>query len=416
MFERRLILCCLLLIFFFNILSPVYADNSNNGAYPQTTGKSIILIDASSGRVLYGHNVHQRRPPASVTKIMTALLVIEKGDLDQKVKISSHAAGTPESSVWLETGETLTRKQLLYALMLNSANDAAVALAESIAGSEADFVKLMNLRAQQLGMKDTHYLNPHGLHASGHYTSAYDLALLSREALNSEIFRRVVSTKTYHIPWAGKDYDRLLINHNRLLWRYKYAIGVKTGYTKPAGNCLVGAAQKGSQVLIAVTLNSKSAWQDVEQMFDYGFAHYHNKTIEQARQISVEVPVQNGQANTVRVKPETDLTINVTDKEESRLSYALYPPDKVTAPVKKGQTLGYCKILLAGKEAARVRLLACDTVDAKPSVLTRFKTIAIAVVKFIIKAVVIIFLCMYAIRIINLRRRHRRIASRRKWK
>lgn len=419
MHHRRLLLSCWLLIFFFSNLFPGYAVNGNlmttpNGLYPQTTGKAVILIDASSGRVLYGKNVHRHLPPASITKIMTALLVIEKGSLDQKVKISSHAAGTPESSIWLEAGEKLTREQLLYALMLNSANDAAVALSESVSGSEKNFIKLMNQRAQQLGMKDSHFVNPHGLHSSDHYTSAYDLALLTRKAMSNRTFSRVVSTKTHHIPWASKDYDRLLINHNRLLWKYKYAVGVKTGYTKEAGDCLVGAAQKGSLVLIAVTLNSSSMYQDMEQMFDYGFAHYHKKVMKQARKISVEVPIQNGRANEVLARPETDLVMTVTDKEQTQFSYKLYPQNQVAAPIKKNQILGKCKIFIAGHEVSQVNLLACNSVAAKPPFSSHFKAACLAVIKFLLKAILIIFLCMYLIRLINLRRqRKRKIASRR---
>ncbi len=419
MFQRRFLFSCLVIIFFFSSLFPVYAVNDNsvtvdNEVYPQTNGKAVILIDGSSGRVLYGKNIHEHLPQASITKIMTALLVIEKGNLDQDVKISTNAAGTPESSIWLEAGENLTRKQLLYALLLNSANDAAVALSESVAGSEKNFVKLMNQRARRLGMKDSYFLNPHGLHASGHYTSAYDLALLTRKAMNNRTFRQVVATKTYSIPWADRDYGRWLINHNRLLWNYQNAIGVKTGYTKEAGNCLVGAAQKGPLLLIAVTLNTSSAYQDVQQMLDYGFAHYHIKTIKQARRLIVDVPVENGQVNKVQARPETDLTLAVTHEEESRLSYRLYPQDKITAPVKKNQIVGKCKILIAGHEAGQVNLRACHSVVPKPPFLTRFKAACIAVIKFILKAVLIIFICLYSIRLINLRRRRKmRIESRR---
>jgi len=413
MFYRRIIVSCLLLILFVSNLSPVYAVNGNsittdNVTYPQTTGKAVILIDASSGRVLYGKNVHEHLPQASITKIMTALLVIEKGNLDQKVMICPHSAGTPESSIWLEIGEKLTREHLLYALMLNSANDAAEALAESVAGSEENFVSLMNQRAQQLGMKDTHFLNPHGLNASGHYTSAYDLGLLARKAMNNSTFRRVVSTKTYNIPWANKDYDRLLINHNKLLWRYKNAIGVKTGYTEEAGDCLVGAAQKDNLVLIAVTLNTPAMYQDVERMFDYGIANYHIKTIKQAKQLLVEVPVENGQADRVQARPKTDLAMAVTDKEESRLSYALYPQEQVTAPVKINQVVGQCKIFIAGHEVNRINLLACNSVAKKTPFLKRFKSACLVGIKFILKAFLVIFLCIYLIRLINLRRRRKR--------
>jgi D-alanyl-D-alanine carboxypeptidase (penicillin-binding protein 5/6) len=329
-------------------------------------------MDASSGRVLYEKNAHEHLPPASVTKIMTALLLVEKRDLNRVVTISQNAADTPESSIWLEAGEKLTREQLLYACMLNSANDAAEALAESVAGSEKNFVKLMNQRARELGMKDTHFCNPHGLQTSGHYTSAYDLALLSREALNHKVFRQVVSTKNIKIPWAGNDYDRLLINQNRLLYRYDGTIGIKTGYTKQAGNCVVGAAQKGSLVLIAVALNSPSVYQDLEQMLDYGFANYSKETIKPGKQLTAKVQVANGQDKTVQARPKTDLNIAVKAKEKSQISYKLYPKKQVAAPVKKGQVLGSCKIYISGHEVGKVDLIACTSVTLQTSSFTRF--------------------------------------------
>ncbi|WP_172674135.1 D-alanyl-D-alanine carboxypeptidase family protein [Syntrophomonas palmitatica] len=400
---------------------PVYADQGNAntvnpGAYPQTTGKAVILIDASSGRVLYGKNIHNHLPPASITKIMTALLVIEKGSLNQNVKISSNAAGTPESSIWLEAGEKLTRLQLLYALMLNSGNDAAVALAESTAGSVDNFVKLMNRRAGQLGMKDSNFINPHGLDASGHYTSAYDLGVLSRKAMQNSLFRQVVSTKTYNIPWAGNDYDRLLINHNKLLWKYDYAIGIKTGYTTKSGNCLVGAAQKGDFTLIAVTLDSSSTYQDMAQMFDYGFDNYHKKLIKPAQQLSVEVPVINGLADKVKARPETDLVMAVTDHEAGRVSYKICPKDQVAAPVKKNQILGKCQIIIAGREAGQVSLRACNSVGRKAPLLTRLKLACLAVIKFILKAFLVIFLILYSIRLINLRRKRKKRRALRRYR
>lgn len=422
MFHRRCLLSCLLLIFFISNLSAVYAVNDKktapDAAYPQTAGKSVILMEASSGRVLYGKNVHEKLPPASVTKIMTGLLVIEHGNLGKRVKISTNSADTPESSIWLEAGETLTREQLLYGLMLNSANDAAVALSESIAGSEKSFVKLMNQRAQELGMKDSHFMNSHGLQASGHYTSAYDLALLSRKALSNMTFRRVVSSQTHIIPWPGKDYDRLLINHNRLLWNYQDAIGLKTGYTEEAGNCLVGAAQRDSMVLIAVTLNSSAMYQDIQQMLDYGFAHYQIKTVKDAGQLSVKVPVENGQIDSVEAHPETDLVMAVTDQEAARLTYKLYPQAKVKAPVKKNQILGKCKIFIAGNETGQINLRAADSVAVKPepSFLYRFWPVFLAVIKFILKAAVVLFLCMYTIRVINLRRRRKRRSAYRRYR
>jgi D-alanyl-D-alanine carboxypeptidase (penicillin-binding protein 5/6) len=213
------------------------------------SAKAAILMDEESGRVLFAENAEQRLPQASLTKIMTALLVIENGDLHKDVVISKNAEETGESSIWLEEGEVLSRNQLLYALMLPSANDAAVALAESVAGSEQEFVSQMNERARELSLKNTHFANPHGLDAEGHYSSAFDLASLTREGLEDPLFRDVVTTKEMSIPWPGHDWERALINRNQLLNRYQGSRGVKTGYTSNAGCCLVGAAQRGDMKL-----------------------------------------------------------------------------------------------------------------------------------------------------------------------
>ena len=365
-------------------------------------------MDAHSGRVLYEVNSHERLSPASVTKIMTGLLVVEDGNLNQVVEVSEKAATTPESAIWLEVGEKLTRGQLLYALMLNSANDASVALAESVAGSEKAFVELMNQRARQLGMKDTNFCNPHGLEESGHYTSAYDLALVGREAMKYEVFRKVVSTKTYNIPWAQNDYERLLINKNRLLWRYDDAIGIKNGYTKKAGNCVVGAAKRGSLTLIAVSLNSTTVYPDLQAMLDYGFAHYSLQTIKTAGQVSVEVPVLNGEQETVRAVPKTDLMVAVTAEEESGAHYTVHPQDQITAPVRLGPVVGTCKIHVAGSEVSSVELLATTAVAEKPPFFARFKAIALKVLKYTLITFMAIFCCLYLIRIINLRRRRKK--------
>jgi D-alanyl-D-alanine carboxypeptidase (penicillin-binding protein 5/6) len=410
--HRSPLMYFLLITFFLISVSPVYAENGDANklpvSEPQTLGKAAVLIDGTSGRVLYEVNAHQHLPPASVTKIMTGLLVVEKGNLNQKVTVSQTAADTPECSIWLEAGEKLTREQLLYACMLNSANDAAMELAESIAGSEQAFVKLMNQRARQLGLKDTHFSNPHGLEASGHYTTAYDLAMLSREALHHPVFRKVVSTQTMNIPWAGHEYNRLLINQNRLLYRYDGAIGVKTGYTKQAGNCVVGAAQRGDMVLIAVSLNSPSVYQDLEQMLDYGFNNYSKKTIKQAGQLAVTVPVENGTAESVQARPQTDLVTALTAKEQSQVSYKFYPEENVSAPVKKGQILGNCRIFVAGREAGRVNLVAGSSVNPQPPLWNRLKSTFIKIITFIFKTFLVLFGCAYLIRFINLRRQRRR--------
>jgi D-alanyl-D-alanine carboxypeptidase (penicillin-binding protein 5/6) len=282
--KKHLNYLLLIVIFTFFLLLPSHEHALEASTQPQVQGQSAILMDYHSGRVLYAKNIKQTMPPASVTKIMTALLVIEKGNLDQVVEVSPHAASTRESGIYLQAGEKMTRRQLLYACMLPSANDASVALAESISGEEEDFVELMNQRAAELGLLDTHFCNPHGLHEDDHYTTAYDLACLSRMAMQHEVFREIVKTTNIVIPGPPKEEDRSIWNQNRLLYRYDGAVGIKTGYTRQAGNCVVGAAQKDDMLLIAVSLNSPTVYEDLMAMLDYGFANYQLVELEQSKE------------------------------------------------------------------------------------------------------------------------------------
>lgn len=233
---------------------------------PQVSAKSAALLDGTTGECLYEKNGDQRALIASTTKIMTGLLVCEAGDLDRTVTVPETAAGTEGSSMYLKSGETLTRRELLYGMMLHSGNDAALTLAISISGSEAAFVRQMNRRACALNLTQMHFANPHGLDSGENYSTALDLARLAQAALQNEQFRAVVSTKT--ITCAG----RTLTNHNKLLWRYDGCIGVKTGYTRHAGRILVSAAERGGRMLIAVTISDPDDWRDHVSLLDYGFA------------------------------------------------------------------------------------------------------------------------------------------------
>lgn len=329
------------------------------------SAKAAILMDEESGRVLFAENAEQRLPQASLTKIMTALLVIENGDLDKNVVISKNAEETGESSIWLEEGEVLSRNELLYALMLPSANDAAVALAESVAGSEQKFVSQMNERARELSLKNTHFANPHGLDAEGHYTSAFDLASLTREGLENPLFSDVVTTKEMRIPWPGHDWERALINRNQLLNRYQGSRGVKTGYTSNAGCCLVGAAQRGDMKLITVVMNSCDMYGDTEKLLNYGFDNYEMDVLEEADQ-TYQVKVSGGTDEIVSAKPERQMAVAVLPAEKGQLSIKTEMAEQVKAPVKKGAVLGKGTILLNGKEIDEINYIAQEDVTKKP--------------------------------------------------
>ena len=233
---------------------------------PQVSAKSAALLDGPTGECLYVKNGEQRALIASTTKIMTGLLVCEAGELDRTVTVPDAAVGLEGSSMYLKKDETLTRRDLLYGMMLHSGNDAALTLAISVSGSEAAFVRQMNLRARALGLTQTHFANPHGLDSGENYSTALDLARLAQAALQNAQLRAVVSTKT--AVCAG----RTLTNHNKLLWRYDGCIGVKTGYTRHAGRILVSAAERDGRMLIAVTISDPDDWRDHTALLDYGFA------------------------------------------------------------------------------------------------------------------------------------------------
>jgi len=366
LYRKPVIICLFIIIVtFISILPAKQASlEASSVPCPVPQGRSAVLMDFDSGRILYDKNSHERIPPASVTKIMTALLVIENGNLDQLVEVSETAADTRECTIYLQAGEQRTRQELLYACMLPSANDAAVALAESVASNLEDFVQLMNQRAAELGMNDTHFCNPHGLHEDGHYTSAHDLALLSREAMKYTVFRDLVGTHNIIIPGSPGGEERSLWNQNRLLYRYDGTLGVKTGYTKQAGNCLVGAAQRNDMLLIAVTLNSPAVYDDVIGMMDHGFSTYQLQELEgQAEPILVKV--NGGEEKSVLALPDTDLLVAASGEEIALISCRFMPYTEVPAPVKKGDLLGVCKLYKQSEEIASIDLVAADSVALK---------------------------------------------------
>lgn len=239
---------------------------------PTINALSGVLMDAQTGEVIYAKNPNLCRPPASTTKIMTAIIALESGSPDQVVTVSKNAAAKEGSTVWLSVGEKQQMKDLIYGLMLASGNDAATAIAENIAGSEPKFAELMTEKAHKLGAIHTSFKNASGLPAVGHYTTAYDLALLTCYALKNPTFAQIVQTKEYSLPGNGSQKERKFYNHNKLLWRYAYADGVKTGYTQNAGKCLVSSASRNGRRLVAVVFHSKTMYEDSQTLLDYGFS------------------------------------------------------------------------------------------------------------------------------------------------
>jgi D-alanyl-D-alanine carboxypeptidase (penicillin-binding protein 5/6) len=259
---------------------------------PEISAQAAVLIDVSSGRILYAKEPDARLPIASLTKIMTAIVAIEHGDLNDMVKASKNAVGVEGSSIYLRLGEELSLEDLLYGLMLRSGNDAAVAIAEHVGGSVEGFVYMMNEKARILGLENTHFMNPHGLDHPEHYSSARDLAILTAYALKNPTFKKIVSTQVKTAPLADEEWDRKWFNKNKMLRMYQGADGVKTGYTRLAKRCLVSSATRNERQLAVVVINDGNDWNDSARLMDYGFQEYQLVELVHKGQ-SVEDPVEN---------------------------------------------------------------------------------------------------------------------------
>lgn len=298
---------------------------------PVVSAASAVLMDASSGRVLYEKDAHTQRLIASTTKLMTALVAVESTELDKVItmKPEYQAEG---SSMYLRFGEKLKLEELLYGLLLASGNDAALAIAGGCGGDVETFVGWMNDKAAELGMEDTHFVNPNGLDHEEHYSSAYDLALLGRAVLENETLSKLVSTRS--ITVAG----RSLSNHNKLLWRYEGCTGMKTGYTDAAGRTLVSSARRDGQELICVTLKAPDDWSDHAKLLDYGFQNWPNKLLARAGKDFRTLPVMGSLLSQVSVVTDRDLSYPLSKEERVQVRITL--PDRVEAPVEKGTIAG----------------------------------------------------------------------------
>ncbi len=340
-----------------------------SGSEPSVSAASAILIDAGSGLVLFEKDAQVRRPMASTTKIMTALLAIEEIELSKPVTVPKEAVGVEGSSVYLYENERLTMEELLYAMMLESANDAATAIAIETAGSIEAFAERMNRRAASLGLADTSFENPHGLDGESHYTTASDLARLTAAALENPTFRQIVSTYRKVIPMQNGEGSRLLLNHNRLLRSYDGAVGVKTGFTRRSGRCLVTAAERDGVLLIAVTLNAPDDWNDHRRMLDYGFSRVERIELIGEEGLSGLAAVVGGEAEAVPYSAEGPLSVDLI-RQEHRFSTVIEMANFYYAPIEAGETLGRIVFYDGDVEIASAALRAAEGVAKRPERLT----------------------------------------------
>lgn len=326
------------------------------------SGKSAILIEADSGKIIYEKNADLRLPMASTTKIMTGILAIENNNLSDIVKIPPCAVGIEGSSIYLKEGESLSVRQLLEALLLESANDASVALAYKTAGDVSHFAELMNEKATELGLTNTHFANPHGLDDDEHYTTASDLSKIARYAMQNPVFAEIVSTKKSTIPLNNGEGTRMLVNHNKLLRSYKGANGIKTGYTKRCGRCFVSSAEVDGVRLICVTLNAPNDWRDHTTLLDYGFSLYESYNLADPKDYLIELDIRNGEKNSVLVSNDKAFKITLKKDNHDFSADLEYNPD-LSAPIKKGDVLGKIIFFDYGKKIGEIDLISQENIN-----------------------------------------------------
>ncbi len=309
------------------------------------SAKGAVLTEAASGRVLAEQNCHERLPNASTTKLMTALITLEQPELDTAFTVDSEAIRVEGSSMGLLEGDRVTLRDLAWGMMLCSGNDAANAAAVRIAGSVSAFCKLMNERAEKLGMKDTHFSSPSGLESGEHYTTAYDMALLAREALKNEDLAQMAASKSVKLYYGNPPYHRWLTNHNRLLWQNEDCIGLKTGFTKKAGRCLVSAARREGLTVIVVTLNCPDDFNIHKNICDRAFESLKFVSFEEMLG-QLSVPVTGAAQQRVAVKPLWQPGAFLTDEESRRIKISVKLEPFVYAPIAEGSSVGEAEVLL----------------------------------------------------------------------
>ncbi len=335
---------------------------------PQVIGASAVLMDLESGQILYERNPNARLAIASITKIMTAIVAIEKGNLDSIVTIGPEVLDRKKvygTLIFLSPGERFTLRELLSALLMDSANDAAVAIANRIGGNEETFVQMMNQQAKELGLNDTHFTNPHGLSEIGHYSSAQDMAIIARYGLQKPVLAEIVNTKVKDFPRTkqGELPDRLQ-NHNKLLWQYDGADGVKTGYTDLAGNTIVASATRNGRQLLVVILKGTSAtsiYKDASNLLDYGFGQFHNELLASISQEISQVNLENGQI--LKLGPAKDIYGTLAN-DQVDLDFQLKAiPQNIKLPVQVGDTLGRVDVIVQGNLVQTIPLLALNALS-----------------------------------------------------
>jgi len=356
---KRIFLLCF--IYLISLSQLVFASPN----LPNITAKSAILIEASTGKIIYEKNAKQILYPASTTKIMTLITALEQGNLEDVLTVSTNAASTEGSSIYLEAGERLKMLDMLYGVMLLSGNDATVAVAEHISGSTEKFAQLMTNKAHAIGAANTNFTNPNGLPDRNHYTTAQDLAIITAYGYKNPVFRQIVGTQHKIIPWNNKGYDRDLYNENKLLWMYNGANGVKTGYTEAAGPCLVSSATRDNIQLIAVILDADQMWDDSKVLLDFGFSKLRTVELFKQGEVLKTTRVVAGKSDSVKLVAVSDMLVPVSDGDLDQFEVVVEGSNKIEAPIEVGQKLGVARVLYKNKEIGEIDLIATENIEKK---------------------------------------------------
>lgn len=355
--DMKRLIACILMIFAF----------SENAYALDVSAVAACLMNPDTGEVLFEKNAYEKMPMASTTKIMTAILALEKTNPDDIVTVSKNAQGAEGSSIYIKAGDKIRMEDLLYGLMLESGNDAAIAVAEYVSGNTEQFAEEMTALAKKIGAKNTQFKNPNGLDAEGHYTTAYDLAKISAYAMKNPDFQRIVSEKTKNVT-VNTSETLYFRNHNKLLKMYDGANGIKTGYTKKCGRCLVSAAERGGRELIAVTLNAPDDWNDHIALLDFGFENCSEKLIlRKGSKVKSLYTKDKCELGAIAAEDASVFCKNMPVSE-----VAVHIKKDLKAPIAKDEKIGTAEILIDGKKYAQVDLVADRTIEKQNSIFDEF--------------------------------------------
>lgn len=352
--------------FLFAVLTILFVSSVGQYAYasPEVSASSAALMVADTGELLYGKNEHEQRSMASTTKIMTSLIALEALTPQREITVEADMLNVEGTSMGLLAGDTVTLEGLVYGMLLQSGNDAANVTAITLGGSVENFVSMMNERAKKIGMSDTHFATPSGLDSNEHYSTAYDMALLGCEAMKNPEFAAICSQKSAVVCYGNPPYRRTLTNHNRLLRIYDDAVGIKTGFTKKSGRCLVSAAQRNGITLVAVTLNAPDDWNDHSQMLEYGFSLVERRDID-CDISDVLLNVVGGMRESVPLRLARQPSAVVVKGKETNIKQEIFIKSFEYAPVSDGEIVGRIDFYSGDNLIDSVELLADGAVDVK---------------------------------------------------